>query len=353
MNMTVTKSVLAAMSGGVDSSAAALLLQKDGYDVSGMTLRLWSASDTPLYGLQSELDAKSVCDRLGIPFYVTDHRKEFEEEVITSFIKAYECGETPNPCVICNRRVKFELMLREADRLGIEKIATGHYAKIEFASGRYVIRKGADDKKDQSYMLAMLTQEQLSRVLFPLGSLTKPEIREIAESSGFTVAHKKDSQDICFIPDGDYVRFIEEHTKKEYPHGSFISADGTVLGTHKGLIRYTTGQRKGLGLALPAPMYVLSKDIENNSVILGTNEQLFSRECTVGDVNTISVAAFDTPLRAEVKVRYSHGAASAWIYPEDEGCVKVVFDEPQRAITRGQTAAFYDGDLLLGGGKIK
>ena len=332
----MSNSVLAAMSGGVDSSAAALMLKNGGYDVSGMTLRLWSACDTPLYKLQSELDAKSVCDTLGIPFYVCDYRKEFCDIVIANFIDAYERGETPNPCVICNKNVKFEFMLREADRLGIERIATGHYAKVERSGDRYIIRKGADDKKDQSYMLAMLTQDQLSRVLFPLGSLTKNEIREIAESSGFSVAHKKDSQDICFIPDGDYVRFIEEQTKKTYPYGDFVSADGSILGKHKGLIRYTTGQRKGLGLALPAPMYVLEKDIEGNRVILGTNEQLFSHECTVCDVNAIATSSFDAPMRADVKVRYSHSAAGAWLYPSDDGCVKVVFDEPQRAITRGQ-----------------
>ncbi|MBQ4599996.1 MAG: tRNA 2-thiouridine(34) synthase MnmA [Clostridia bacterium] len=347
-------SVLVAMSGGVDSSAAAMLLAREGYTVRGMTLRLWSAEDVPLGELQSERDAKRVCDQLGIPFSVCDHRDAFRSEVIGAFIRAYENGETPNPCVLCNRRVKFDCMLREADALGIDKIATGHYARVEYdaAAGRYILKKGEDPKKDQSYMLCDLTQEQLSRVLFPLGSLTKEEIRAIAAESGIATATKKDSQDICFIPDGDYVRFIEETTGKAYPEGDFTDAAGNTLGRHKGLIRYTTGQRKGLGLALPAPMYVLQKDTENNRVILGTNEQLFTIECTVKDVNALSIPAFDAPMRAEVKVRYSHSASPAWLYPED-GKIRVVFDTPQRAITRGQTAAFYDGDILLGGGKIE
>lgn len=340
--------ILVAMSGGVDSSTAAMLLQRDGYTPEGVMLRLWCTSDSS----PAEADAARVSAALGIPFTVCDHRDAFRKEVIDEFIAAYERGETPNPCVLCNRRIKFEYMLREADARGIEKIATGHYARISLESGRYCIRKGKDEKKDQSYMLVDLTQEQLSRTLFPLGELTKEEIREIARASGIPVAEKKDSQDICFIPDGDYVRFIEETTGKTYPAGEFTDADGNILGTHRGLIRYTTGQRKGLGLALPAPMYVLRKDIENNRVLLGTNEQLFQSECTVKQVNAISIPAFDAPMRAEVKVRYSHGAAPAWLYPENDR-IRVVFDTPQRAITRGQTAAFYDGELLLGGGRIE
>ncbi len=344
--------VLVAMSGGVDSSAAALLLKRAGYDVYGMTLRLYSKNDEPLGSLQSEIDAKKVCDSLGIPFYVADYRKEFYEDVICEFIAAYERGETPNPCVICNRKVKFEYMLREADRLGIGKIATGHYVRIEKNEDKYIIRKGKDEKKDQSYMLAYLTKAQLSRTLFPLGDMTKDEIRAVAESEELPVAHKKDSQDICFIPDGDYARFIEDVTKKTYPEGEFTDLYGNILGTHKGIIRYTTGQRKGLGLALPAPMYVVDKDIENNRVILGTSAQLFSSECSVTDINTFA-SDFYAPQRVSVKVRYSHLASPAIIYPEGENRVRVVFDTPQRAITRGQTAAFYDGDILLGGGRIE
>lgn len=337
--------VLVAMSGGVDSSVAAMLLQRDGYAPEGMMLRLWQASP-------AETDAAKVSAALGIPFTVCDHREAFRTEVIDSFIAAYERGETPNPCVLCNRRVKFEYMLREADALGIEKIATGHYARIEQRNGRYCVLKGADAKKDQSYMLTDLTQEQLRRTLFPLGTMTKEAIRALALQSGLPVAEKKDSQDICFIPDGDYVRFITETTGKTYPEGDFTDSAGNILGRHKGLIRYTTGQRKGLGLALPAPMYVLGKDMEQNRVVLGTDEQLYASECTVRNVNAISVPAFAAPMRAEVKVRYSHGAAPAWLYPENDK-VRVVFDAPQRAITAGQTAAFYDGEVLLGGGRIE
>ena len=335
--------ILVAMSGGVDSSAAALLLKEKGYDVSGLMLRLYGDEGFE----ESARDAKAVCEKIGIPFYTADYRDEFYKRVICAFISAYENGETPNPCVLCNHKVKFEFMLREADRIGAEKIATGHYVRMENS----LIKKGKDEKKDQSYMLAYLKREQICRTLFPLGDMTKEEIREIAKNAELPVAHKKDSQDICFIPDGDYVSFICGVTKKNYPDGDFTDLNGNILGRHKGIIRYTTGQRKGLGLSLPAPMYVIDKDVKNNKVVLGTNAELFKNECTVTDVNMLTDISL--PMRAEVKVRYSHIASPAVLYLCENGCVRVVFDEAQRAITRGQTAAFYSGDILLGGGKIE
>ena len=284
-------------------------------------------------------------------------RDEFRKEVIDRFIDAYEHGETPNPCIACNRYLKFDALYRlgakdlEDDEL---KIATGHYAVIEKdpASGRYMLRKSSFADKDQSYVLYNMTQAQLARTLFPLGNMSKSEVREIAEAQGLVTAKKRESQDICFVPDGDYAGFIRRYAGREYPPGDFVDADGNVMGQHKGIIRYTIGQRKGLGLALKAPAYVQEIDVKGNRVILGDNASLFRTELTVRDFNWVSMAPPAGDFRASARIRYKHHEAPATVIPVSETEVKIIFDEPQRAITHGQSAVLYDGDYVLGGGII-
>ena len=353
------KKALIAMSGGVDSSVAAFLIKQQGLDATGVTMKLYDNEDI---GIAREntccsdddiADARAVCARLSIPYYVFNFRDDFNTEVIDRFIKAYENGSTPNPCIDCNRYIKFERLMRRMAELNMDYVVTGHYARIEYDEERkrYLLKKALDDKKDQSYVLYSLTQEQLSHTLFPLGSLNKDEVRKIAEENGFVNAKKHDSQDICFVPDGKYAEFIEGYTGKKYECGDAVDRDGKRLGEHKGIIRYTIGQRKGLGLALPAPMYVLEKDLNNNKVVLGFNDDLFTKELYAEDINFISIKEINEPIRVSAKVRYNQKEQPATV-ERDGDRLHIVFDEPQRAICKGQAVVLYDGDIVVGGGKI-
>ncbi len=348
------KKAMIAMSGGVDSSVAAYLAAQMGYDCMGMTMRLYnheySINHAPANN--DAEDARRVAEQLGMPFEVFEYTDEFRKCVIDSFVRAYEDGETPNPCVECNKHLKFGKIFDAMDELGYDYIVTGHYAQIEEKDGRFLLKKGLDHSKDQSYVLYGLTQKQLSRTLFPLGGMSKERTREIAESQGFLTAHKKDSQDICFVPDGDYVGFIERYTGKSFPTGQFVDTEGKVLGEHKGIIRYTIGQRKGLGLALPCPMYVKEKDTEHNAVILSTNEQLFTTSLDAKDFNWIAYDCPSTPVHCNARVRYKHTEQPAIVTPTGPDTVHVEFETPVRAICKGQAVVLYDGDYVIGGGTI-
>lgn len=357
--MTVRKKVLAAMSGGVDSSVAAAVLMRE-YDVTGATMRLFTNEDIKLdqqktcCSLDDVEDARFAAAKLGVEHYVYHFGERFKECVIDKFNRSYINGLTPNPCIDCNRYIKFDALLRRAELLGQDFIATGHYVRRRFdeASGRYQLLKGIDDTKDQSYVLYGMTQEQLAKTLFPIGEMTKTQTRALAEEYGLLNAHKPDSQDICFVPDGDYARFIEEYTGQHFPQGDFIDKNGTVLGKHKGIIHYTVGQRKGLGIALGYPAYVVAKNTADNTVTLGSNEELFTDTVLAKEVNWVSVACTDQPLRVEAKIRYNQKPQPATLYPQDQQCMTVVFDAPQRAATPGQALVCYSGDLLLCGGVI-
>lgn len=341
------KKVLIGMSGGVDSSAAAVLMQNAGYDVFGATLRLLGESPT-----DDERDAASVCEKLNIPHAVFDFHREFETSVIAEFISEYEKGRTPNPCVTCNRKIKLGLMLDKALADSFDFVATGHYARIEKSGDRYLLKKGIYPEKDQSYMLYSLSQEQLSHLLLPLGSLTKSEVREIAEQSGLINSRKKDSQDICFVPDGDYASFIERYTGKTFEKGFFVSSDGDILGEHSGIIRYTIGQRKGLGVAVGHPIFVLDKNPITNTVTLGTEDKLFYKRVKVRNTNFLPFDILQNDIRVEAKLRYRHEPQKATLHPENDGVI-IEFDSPQRAPSTGQSAVFYDGDTVIGGGIIE
>ena len=354
------KKALIAMSGGVDSSVAAYLMQQRGFDCTGITLKLFDSDTDAEPGektccsLDDIEDARSVCRRLGIPHFVYNFKDSFAENVIARFIRAYETGCTPNPCIDCNRYIKFDKLIRRAEELDFDCVVTGHYARVEYddIAGRWLLKKARDLSKDQSYVLYSLTQSQLSKTAFPLGEMTKDETRKLAEQTGFVNARKHDSQDICFVPDGDYARFIEEYTGKTYPCGDFVDENGNVLGEHKGIIRYTVGQRKGLGLALPHPMYVKEKNLAENKVVLCDNDALFSKELFAEDLNLISVEALTEPTRVNARVRYNQKEQPATVYPAGENTVRVVFDEPQRAVAKGQAVVLYQGDSVLGGATI-
>lgn len=340
--------VYVAMSGGVDSSVAALLLRQAGYRLSGVHLRLPGADP------QDIRDAARAAGRLGFSCHTFDYSEVFEATVIENFVQEYRQGRTPNPCVVCNRLVKFGALLEQIRLLGGDCLATGHYARVEYdrASGRYLLKRGLDRRKDQSYFLYALSQEQLSHTLFPLGELDKAQVRQLAEAHGLPSAGKRDSQDICFVPDGNYAAFLERRGLTPVP-GDLVDSSGRVLGRHGGQERYTVGQRKGLGISAGEPLYVLRKDSAANTVTLGPDSGLYSRELTAEQLNWISIPSLEGPLPVTVKTRHGLREAAAVVEPLNGGLARVTFQEPQRALTPGQSAVFYDGELVVGGGIIR
>lgn len=363
------KKALIAMSGGVDSSLAAKKMIERGYECIGCTMKLYDRPEDVEAGsddiqkaartertccsLNDVEDARQVAFRLGMKYYVFNFKDDFKEKIIDKFIRCYQCGITPNPCIDCNRYMKFEKLYERAVILGCDVIVTGHYAQIEEKDGKYFLKKAADESKDQSYVLYSLTQEQLAHTCFPLGGMNKTDVRKEAEESGFVNADKPDSQDICFVPDGDYAKVIETYTGTVPEPGNFVDKEGNVIGPNKGIIHYTIGQRKGLGISAPEPLYVCEIRPETREVVLGRNDDLMSRELTVADFNWISGDAPTEDFRCKAKIRYRQKEQWAEVTPIGPDRVKITFDEPQRAITAGQAAVLYDGDIVLGGGTIQ
>ncbi|MCH5186780.1 MAG: tRNA 2-thiouridine(34) synthase MnmA [Oscillospiraceae bacterium] len=352
---------LIAMSGGVDSSVAAYIMKEKGFDCVGATMKLFgdgdigAAREHSCCSLEDVLDARSVADSLGMPHYVFNFADRFREEVIDKFIHAYENGMTPNPCIDCNRYLKFEKLFLRAREMDCDYVVTGHYARIEKDenTGRYLLKKAIDEDKDQSYVLYAMTQEQLAHVLLPLGGMTKPDVRAIAEANGFVNAKKHDSQDICFVQGESYAEFIERHTGRVYPPGDFVDTEGNVLGRHKGIIRYTVGQRRHLGVPAAERLYVAAVNPGDNTVTLATGGGKFSNVLTAHDINLISVPAIEQPMRVKVRTRYHQKEQWATAVQTDEDSLRVEFDEPQRAIAAGQAVVMYDGDVVVGGGTIE
>ena len=350
----MAKKVVVGMSGGVDSSVAAYLLKKEGYEVIGVTMLTWQEKEADGSELAMVRDARAVAERLGIEYHVVDFREEFKEHVMDYFVEEYLQGRTPNPCVVCNRYVKWEALLNRCAQFGAEYVATGHYARIEqLSNGRYAICNSVTAIKDQTYALYNLKQEQLAHTIMPVGAYEKDEVRKIAAGLGLDVAQKKDSMEICFIPDDDYAAFIEEKAGKEVPPpGNFVSVTGEVLGKHKGITHYTIGQRKGLGIALGFPAFVVAIRPETNEVVLGSNDDVFTTKLYANQLNAMAIPEFTDGMELKAKIRYSHAGSMCKIRKIDEDTICCEFAEPVRAVTPGQAVVFYDGEYVAGGGRI-
>ena len=369
--MTESGMIAVAMSGGVDSSAVAALLRSEGRPLVGLTMQLWNQRrlagqpgmpeevEGRCCSLSDVYDARRVAETLGIPYYVVNHEERFERDVVRPFVQEYLSGRTPVPCSLCNNHIKFDQLLVTARQIGAECVATGHYARVEFDAGcgRWLLKRAVDRSRDQSYFLFGLTQEQLSRTRFPLGEMRKEEVRELARRHRLGLAEKPDSQEICFVPGGDYKRFIDAYLAEQgeaLPEaaGDLVTTSGEVLGEHAGVQKFTVGQRKGLGVATGTPLYVLQIHSDSRRVVVGGDQELYSRTLLARDLNWISVEALTEPMRVQAKIRHRHEPAAATVEPAGEGEARVTFDQPQRAITPGQAAVFYDGDLVVGGGWI-